>query len=177
MKKRAQFYLAAVIIILALLASVYTVYNKIITNSEDKSNYNEAKEISFEISRVLERGIYLSESDDQIAAEVKRLTDFYADANTLQSLIIIFATNQKIYFYYYNNSATENVEINFGEKPIELLPSEFNFQEANAPRNEDSIRINMNEHIKYQYTPRKGPFVYVVAKEETNDEKYIFTSE
>ncbi len=175
MKKRAQFYLVAVILLLAVIASVYTIYNKIITKPEDKFTYNQAKEIEFEISKILERGVYQALSDVQVSQEVKNITDFYANSNPNQDLIVVFGTDQTIYYYFYNN--TQSGEVSFSNIVAAPVPG-TNFQSASQPRiSLSTISINITSEVTYTFDLRKGPFVYAILKKEQNGERYITPQE
>lgn len=175
MKKRAQFYLVAVIIILAIVASIAAVYNKVITKPEDKFVYDLSKEIEFEVSKILDNGVFLGSSETQLKREIKNITDYYADKNPLQDMIVVFGINDNVTIFYYNKTQSGSVSFTTGGSQLTLQIQNSEFQEQTFGRTSSTITINITNEVSYTYELRKGQFVFVILKKEKDGEVYIST--
>lgn len=174
MQKRGQFYLLAVIIIIAIIASVATIYNQVQTKPSDEFHYDLSKEIEFESSKVLDRGVFFAESEDTLKAQIKNITDYYAYSNPRQDLIIVYGNEQNIHFFYYNQTQSGSVGFSFGGTNVVTQPvSTIHFQSATQVRNESTITINITSDVSHTFNLRKGQFLFVVLKEEKDGERYI----
>ena len=176
MNKHAQFYLAAVIVLLAVIASLAAVYNKVITTPSDAFIYDLSEEIEYESSKVLNRGTFFAEDELQIKSEIRNITDYYSYTNPNQDLIVVYGNEQNIHFFYYNNTESGSVGFNLGGAEITLPLTEPKLYEKTLPRDSSTITINIAEGVNYTFTLRKGQFLFVVLKKETYGERYIVKS-
>jgi hypothetical protein len=176
MNKRGQFYLVAVIVILAIIASIATVYNTAITKKSDTTIYDLSKEIEYESSKVLDRGVFFAENEVQIKSEIRNITDYYARSTLGQDLIVVYGNGQNLHLLYYNNTESGTVGFFIGGSQIVLPQTELKLYENVTERKGDTITINIAEGVDYTFELRKGQFLFVVLKKEKDGERYISAS-
>jgi hypothetical protein len=78
MNKRGQFFLIAALIIIGIILSVSTVYNYTSSNNQNTKASDISKELDFEANKVIDKGVFNSDSSSQIKDNVKNKTRCYS---------------------------------------------------------------------------------------------------
>lgn len=172
MQKRGQLYIIAAIIIAALLIGLGSIYNYARTEKEDSSIIDLSKEIDFETSRVIDRGIFKGENATK---QVENLTEYYANLNPKNELIIIYGNSTDIFAYHYKLDDTGNVCIQTGAcsglsffKKIRTSPSLI--------KNLNSIQVILDGAM-YEFNLKAGQNFYLVLIKSDQQEKIVVAPE
>lgn len=167
MKKRGQVYLLATLILVSVIVSLGTVYNKAKFNKEDATAFYLADEIYFEANQIIEHSIRNSVQDTDTSTRIKSLLDYYASSNPYNDLIVIYGTQQTLTAFFYDNLQVSTLEINnqqISNNPTTLLSSS----------NPGTIKITtQGKDINYQFTLHQGKNFLVLIKKERQGETFI----
>ncbi len=101
MKKRAQFYLIAALIIIIIIASLGAVFIKINQQKKDTKIYDLSNEINYEANQVINNGIYEGRTSEQIGEDLKTLTAYYAKENQDSDIAVLYGDESEIKFIVY----------------------------------------------------------------------------
>jgi hypothetical protein len=173
MQKRGQFFLIAAVVIVGVMFGLTTVYNHIQSPSEDTTVYDLSKEISFETAKVIDNGVFLS--DTNTLEKIENLTDFYSATNPKTDLIIIYGNEEIITVIFYNRTQTGSIGIEVGST-VSTTPTEQTFKQKSEeisypdPR---EVSIELGFGIPFNFTLRQGQIFYLVLKKETLGERFV----
>jgi hypothetical protein len=180
MKKRGQLYLLAAFVIAALIIGLGIIYNYARTTKEDLSVFDLSKEIDFETSRVLDRGVFKPESDTDLKEQIKSMTDYYADLDPRSELITLYGKQGSLTAFHYklDNAGSSCIQVGgaacsslefFEKKLIPITPIEDLL--------ENSITINLDAFTSYKFDLKSGEHFYIVLSKEKENEKFISAPE
>ncbi len=96
MKKRGQFYLVAALVIIAVIASLTTVYNDIKVQDKEVFVYDLSKEINYEIKTYLGSGTFSALSPEEIEAYIKKIAEDYSTTYPGIDFIIVYGNKEDL---------------------------------------------------------------------------------
>ena len=172
MQKRGQLYIVAAIIIASLLIGLGAIYNYASSQKEDLSVIDLSKEIDFETSRVIDRGIFRGEN---ATAQVENITEYYANINPKNELTIIYGNSTDIIAYHYKLDDAGNVCIQTGAcsglsffKKIRTSPSLI--------KNLNTIQVILGDST-YEFNLKAGQNFYLVLIKSDQQGKIVVAPE
>jgi len=112
MNKRGQFYIIAALIIAAIVAGLVAEVNYARRLPKPIKFYDLSKDYETEVTRIIDRGIYLGKTDEQINEDVanftKKFLDYAQEKDPRLQLFYLYGNREKINVVNY---ALENAEI------------------------------------------------------------------
>ncbi len=102
MKKRGQFFLVAALVIIAVVASLATVYNNVQVSEEDVSVYDLSDEINYEILQYLDSGSFYALSSEEIDNYLSDLIQVYAQSYPQTEIVIVYGNKTTLTWLVYN---------------------------------------------------------------------------
>ena len=175
MKKRGQMYLITALIIAALIISLGAIYNYARSSKEDATIFDLSKEIDYETSRVIDRGIFKQENINQ---QVENISEYYANLNPRSELITVFGNFTQVVAYHYKLDETGRICIQTGAcSGITIFKK---IKEPLAPirdPNTGIITIMLAEGTEYKFELKSGQNFYIVLIKENDSEKFVASPE
>jgi hypothetical protein len=104
MRKKAQYFLIAALIIAVIIAGFATIYVSTNTPQTDTSVFDLSNEIDYEASQIIYNGVASGLSQAEIQSRIKTLTAFYAKANPDSDLAIYYGDETAINAIIYEAS-------------------------------------------------------------------------
>lgn len=172
MQNRGQLYIVAALIIVALLINLGAIYNYASSQKEDLSVMDLSNEIDFETSRVIDRGIFKGEN---ATAQVENITEYYANINPKNELIIIYGNFTDIIAYHYKLDDAGNVCIQTG-----ACSGLSFFKKIRAPpgivKSLNTIQVILGSST-YEFNLKAGQNFYLVLIKSDQQEKIVVAPE
>lgn len=98
MEKRGQFYLIGALIIVLVFAGFSYIYSDVREIGGNSEIYELADEINYEGGMIISNGVYLSESDDTIAAKINSsLFNFYRKSHPNFGIAFVYGDQTNAY--------------------------------------------------------------------------------
>ena len=195
MKKRAQFFLLAAVIIVAVVISLGITANQATVNREPESFYDFSYEVSREVGRVIDYEIYSEFDDDADLDEfVDLLTEDIKDKDPDANFIIVYGDN--VSGMEVRNEGVDDAlvegEVIEGKKKmtvnrvcyenscqnIDLSVDEFGEEignwkiDATQLKGQETIEIDVNEQV-VSFPISRHKQVFSIIKKDVGDESFV----
>ncbi len=105
MKKGGQFFLVAALVIIAVVASLATVYNNVKVSQQDVSVYDLSKDIKYEGLQYLASKSYYSSDSNEIKAYLEQLVLSYSQSYPNTNIIIVYGNLTAARAIEYNSTS------------------------------------------------------------------------
>lgn len=164
MKKRAQFYLIAVVIFTAVIIGFFTLSNtyqkKLLFDIE-----NNQQEIETEVQKIMEYGIYNGLTNKEIIEKINEFLRDYVSSHPNIDFYFIYGTKDNLKIYGANN---RKIQINSSDNLIDLnSPNGTYFSKAmNVSENILKIKIDNKD---YSYNLDEMNFYYIIIYEKNGE--------
>lgn len=175
MNKRAQFYLIAAIVIIGIIAGLSFVYINAKTSREDSSVKYLANEINFEVSQVVDSGVYNSLPEGDINENIENLTNHYAQANPEIDLLIVFGNTEQLTFIFYNNPNTAGINVFYNNEQVIVSPPKEPKTIKTIPRTGNQITVTLEDSTTQTYQLKERA-LFILLKKEKGGERFVATS-
>jgi|SRR3989344_1118699 len=172
MQKRGQFFLIAAIVIIIILLGLAAVYNSVRTNQEDLRVYDLSEEINYESSQVIQRGIFNSLDETELAQNVEDLSNTYAKANPESDIIVVYGSGSQVNLLIYNSTQTGEIGIDTGNSGASQAIYTRKVIILNSEIESGNLTINIG-NIPYTFDLRPGQNFYIVLRKDKEDERVI----
>lgn len=107
MQKRAQFFLIAAFVIVVLILQLSTVYISTQIRKEDRTVYELSDEIDYEVSQIINNGIFQDADDPTVLGRVKEVMAFYAKTNPESDIVIYYGDKDNLKALVYESATCE----------------------------------------------------------------------
>jgi hypothetical protein len=175
MKKRAQFYLIAAFVIIGIIASFYMIYNSAKANKKDTKVQDLAEEMNYEISQLVDSGVYNELSDMQINQNIENLTDYYVASNPDIFILAVFGNQTALTFIAYNSK--DIITISQNNPILSTIPGEYKIKNSTIPRQGDSVKITLADSTQYTSGLQPDRPLFIFLKKEKSGERFIASSD
>ncbi|MBU0760825.1 MAG: hypothetical protein KJ600_00365 [Nanoarchaeota archaeon] len=177
--KRAQFFLVAAVVIVAIIIGIAAVYTNAEVPPEDTTVYDLSKEINYEAGAVIDSGIFNSIDETDRNANIENLTDYYARTNIGTDLIVVYGDMAEIFVVFYTTSSTGSVGIGLGSSaPTDYITTDRKFNSTFVPgEGEETITIIISEDIQHTFKIKPGQTFFIILKKQRQGEQYVSASE
>src|SRR3989344_3846367 len=105
MKKRDQFFLVAALVIIAVVASLATVYNNVKVSQQEVSVYDLSKQIKYEGLQYLDSTSHYASNQGEVAIYLTDLVLSYSTSYPDTNIIIIYGNLTNIQAIEYNSTS------------------------------------------------------------------------
>lgn len=183
MNKRGQFFLLAAIVIIGVVYGLSSIYTSVETPDEYPFIYDLTKEIKYEGNTVIDSGLFNSETEEKIDANIQNLTDYYGSANLGSDLIILYGNSSNMTALFYATTDTGSIGIDLGTGPgfshgnTQIRKYSNTFE---VPAGDESVTIvldeNEQEEIKHTFNVKPGEMFFIVLKKEDQGEQFVAAS-
>jgi len=166
--KKAQFYILAAAIIIAIIIGLTSVTNYAYTQETPKKFYDLSENINLEGTNIIKYGLYNEKNIDEL---VQNLTETFLPylGNENAEIIIITGNSNNFTITTLNSTSAGKVTALLGNTTIQLLQTDI-MQILTSPRqssNGRSISLIFNEEVTQEITLNPGEnFLYFLIKEE-----------
>jgi hypothetical protein len=171
--KKAQFYLIAAVVLIALALGFVAISNSL--KKESFQNLDEPKEeIEIEAQNVLNYAIY----NDLDSAETEELflnfAEIYSNYSVAENIYFLFGNSSDLIVTAYRRESplTIYVDVGQGNEEMNVYLNEFKYEEYSPSTN--NIKIIISE-VEHNFELEKGKNFYYLISEESKGEEYIFT--
>lgn len=179
MKKRAQFYLIAALVIIGIITGLTTVYTSLKISDEDRAVYDLSSEINFEASKVIDNGVLNAANDAEMRANIEALINLYAsDSSSREELIVVFGDLEEVRIIVYVFSETGEICISLGGQPVCFDQDERVIQASDEIPNEEGIvNVTLNNGITYEFALQQGQNFFMIIRKQDQDETFVASSQ
>jgi len=168
MNKRGQFFLIAALIIVAVLLSLGTIYNKARVQKSDSRVYDLSKELTYEGAKVIDSGYYSSLNKDQIGERLNAIISNSSTANKDSDIITIFGDFNNITVTNY--SAQCNT-VGIGDSAeISCVPNPETNTKSYPNQKNVTVEIGGNN---YTFQLKAGQNFYILMRKSKSGETYV----
>ena len=183
MNKRGQIFLVAAILIVSIVISLATAVNTVKVSGNDEAFYDLAEEVGFETKKVLDYGVFNSNSQEDINSLMDSYLENYKDYLAPEETLFIYGNAQILFAKYFDETEVGDVGIFTGTIPILATIQYTTGQQADVKEFDDDtngetdrVTVEINGII-YEFNLREGQnFFFVIIKDE-NDEKFVARGE
>jgi hypothetical protein len=172
MNKRGQFFLIAALIIIGIILSVSTVYNYTSSNNQNTKASDISKELDFEANKVIDKGVFNSDSSSQIKDNVKNLTASYSSLNPDSDIIVIYGNEAAT---YYTCASSGSVCLSTSCEEICSLTGVTTPITNSGNGNAFQVRIP-NSNISYEFNLNSSQNFYIIVSNQRGDEQFVATN-
>src|SRR3989344_6842677 len=166
MEKRGQFYLIAALVIVAVIASLTTIYNSARTSEEDISFYDLSNEINFEALQFLDSGFFNGLTEEEINRSLNALIESYAYSNPSTDLVIIYGNRAYVNMIAYIYQVTGTICF-FGESACyENIAAPQIFNVEDIPVTNGKVTISLGDSEYTFNVKEEGQNFFLVLKRE-----------
>ncbi len=181
--KKAQFYLIAAIIIMAVIIGMGSITNYIITKKEPVKFYDLSQELDEEGARVVEHGVY---KEKDIPTLIEDFTDNYVvkyaeEKEKGSELVFVYGNRDNVTVSTYISEKTGEVVINYGS--TEFIHSGTDKYIANiksfipeVSEEEEYTIVVKVLGVEYIFNLKEGENFFFVISKKTEEETYIVGS-
>ena len=175
MKKRGQFYLIAAFVIIGIISSMYLLYNSAKANKEDTEVNDLAEEINYEVSQLIDSGVFNSLQDAQINQNIENLTDYYAKSNLDIFMAVVLGNQSELTFIAYNSQ--DIITLSQNSPILSTIPGEDKIKNSTIPRQGDSVNIVLADNTQYTSELQPDKPLFIFLKKENLGERFIASSD
>lgn len=170
--KKGQFYLAAAIVIIALLAGAAGVTNSL-KKTEPVKIYNLKDELGIESGQVLDYGVYNGKDTDEMNSLLEDFTQNYAGyVEKGFSLYFVFGNAEEIVVAGYKDLLTGVISYSQGDSvsELEITQGEYNSEIIENPSEVVEVEI---DSAKYNFELKQGNNFYFVIYQKTQGGTFV----
>ena len=202
MNKRGQFYIIAALIIAAIVAGLVAEVNYARRLPKPIKFYDLSKDYEAEVTRIIDRGIYLGKTDEQINEDVanftKKFLDYAQEKDPRLQLFYLYGNREKINVVNY---AVEDAEIRtekvsesisgggaFTVSKIDITMGGTTFTRSVKERMEhfEDISASIDDPgdeigvvvagVAYSFDLKGGDIIHYIVETESHNETHIVRS-
>ncbi len=176
LKKKAQFYLMAAIIIIGIIIVLSAITNYIITREEPVKIYDLSEEFKEEGSRVVDKGIYTGVDD--LNNLMDKFSVYSEEKDRGSELVFVHGNKQEIKTVTYTSIKTGDVKLTLPGNQFTIPGPEVKEKQVETrvpdPNLFDEVSVELMGQ-EYDFELHEGEnFFFVISKNSTEtDEVYI----
>ena len=166
-------YLVAALIIAALIIGLGTIYNYARLSKEDKNVLGLSREIDYETSRVIDRGVFKGED---INKQVENITEYYANLNPRNELVTVFGDVNQLTAYHYKLNNEGTICIQTGScTGIEFFSKVRD--NVQVIQDNNNLKVSLEQGDVYEFELKPGKNFYIVLIKEKENEIFVAAPE
>lgn len=176
--KRAQFYILAAVIIIAIIVSMASIINYVAVKEKPKKFYDLSSNLNLEGSKLITYGLYNKRADiDNIIQNLTVIfSDYIAQSSEETNLVIISGDIHNITVRIINSTSTGDIKVTLGSSTSLVYRGTTNDIIVYSSRDlsEDPyISITLSNGVTQNYNLTAGEnFIFVLTKNE-GFEQYV----
>lgn len=151
--KRAQFFLAAALILVVIVFSFGTIYNSAQVSSNSPGKVSSlASEIKYELVQVVNNGVFNNLTDSEISGNIINLSSYYSELYPQYRFVVVYGSSYSSMFAAkeFSKGAMSDIPVIAGQ----------------------NITLTLN-NLQYSLQVLKGYNLHVIVQSESQDERYI----
>ena len=160
----------AAVVIAGILIGLGAVYVSLSSQKEDRIVYDLTKEISYEASRVIDKGVLVSSTSEEINQNITALANYYSSSYPGIDFTIVYGSLDSAYIIRSYEDIEGSVGTSTGGAPATIIIKGQVF-EGSQISGEDVIEVKINdesEPITFVLTEGQNFFI-VIKKENAGD--------
>jgi hypothetical protein len=176
--KKAQLYIMAAIIIIAILAGLLVVVNYVYKAEKPVKFYDLSEEISIESEKLVSHGIYQEKDTDKL---IENFTDTYSEYFDLlagkSDLIFVYGNYDNMTMITYTDVTKGRISLGIGESKAYVDVSGKGKEKTSLipvilPENKNYVLVNISEQV-YNFSLRKGENFFFVLTKQIGNETHV----
>jgi hypothetical protein len=184
-RKKAQFFLIAALIIAILLAGLGTIYVTTRSPELEFRVYDLSKEIDFEASQVIDNGVATANTREEIEKRIQELTTNYARLNPNSDIAIYYGDLSGVYVITYEVQEAGRAGFSFGGDQITVQDLQRRIVRSGSLDSNEltggKVKVSFgqdinNEEFSYEFELKEGQNFFIVMKKEGENERTVATS-
>lgn len=175
--KRGQFYVAAVIVLVAAIIGFATITNHV-SQSESLDLESFEEELTIELQKVYDSGIESGLSDDEISNNLENFTELYVESSNLDtSFYFIFGDENDLSIGGYSGDEEQKFLVSpkfpiLDDTLITLPKKVYNVSKGFKPDASGFINLTIDE-VEYPFRINQGNNFHFIILYEDKNEKHI----
>lgn len=176
MDKRGQFFLIAALVIVGIIITLGAINISIRTPLEDNTAfYDLSREIDYESNKLIDYGVYESQSRTQINEKLASLVSNYAAINPDTEMLLIYGSAGNLFILYYNETSAGVAGISSGGPPTGIPQKAIKPQvpEYNYNTETKTVEVTLAEDSVLTFELKEGENFFIVLKKESGGETLV----
>jgi len=176
--KKAQFYLIAAVIIVAILIGLASLTNYITINKKPARFYDLSSELDEEGARVVDYGIY---NEENVPERIENFTEeyfvYYSEKKERGSeLVFIYGDRENVTVSTYSTENTGTVSVDYGTSSFELSGEDKYVSNKTSfiPSSTEDFLVKVRVlGVDYDFNLKEGENFFFIINKNTTEERYI----